>query len=160
MICDNCKVNNASLMYKQIIDGEELEYNLCNVCAKKLDDELLFLEIFKEFFADFGNGGLSNNRTNIKCNKCGNTLENIKNSGKMGCENCYKLFKNNILPIIKNIQFDNKHTGKATKNLEDEIKLKNELNTLKQKLKEAVVNEDYELAITLRDKIKEIEKGD
>ncbi|MDE6357437.1 MAG: UvrB/UvrC motif-containing protein, partial [Eubacteriales bacterium] len=37
---------------------------------------------------------------------------------------------------------------------------KNELNTLKQKLKEAVANEDYELAITLRDKIKEIEKGD
>ena len=76
----------------------------------------------------------------------------------MGCDNCYKLFKENILPIVKNIQFDNKHTGKIIKALKSEIKIKNELQSLKRQLKDAVEIEDYELAIVIREKIKEIEK--
>lgn len=158
MICENCKINNATLRYKHSIGDKEIDYNLCNICAKKLDKELLFLQIFKDFFADFGNNNLSSKEINITCNKCGNTLENIKNSGKMGCDNCYKLFKENILPIVKNIQFDNKHTGKIIKALKSEIKIKNELQSLKRQLKDAVEIEDYELAIVIREKIKEIEK--
>lgn len=158
MICDNCKINNATLNYKQIVNGQKLEYNLCSNCAKKFEKDLLFSNMFKDFFISFENNNFNSSKNILKCEKCGNTLNNIKNTGKMGCDNCYKVFKNNIFPIIKNFQFDNVHIGKGTK-YNKENKIQNELKDLKLKLKQAIELENYELAITLRDKIKELEGG-
>lgn len=163
MFCDNCKIKNATFVYKEIINGENIQYNLCGECAKKLNKNLMFLDMFKDFFLDFETINFQNNNLNIKCEKCGNTIENIKNTGKIGCENCYTTFKNDILSIIKNIQFDNKHIGKSlNKNIDnsktEKHSLQKTLEDLRKKLKKAVEIEDYELAITLRDKIKEIEK--
>lgn len=164
MLCDNCKLNTATILYKHFVDNQEISYNLCNLCYKKLDDQVLFFDIFKDLFLDLSSYPSNSFYSDIVCDNCGNTLEHIKNSGKMGCFNCYSTFKQNILPIIKNIQFDNTHTGKLfnstiNKNQYDKNYNDNYINSLKQKLKTAVDMEDYELAIKIRDEIKNIKKG-
>lgn len=164
MFCDNCKIKNASIFYNQNINGENKQYNLCYECSKKINEDVIFFDIFKDFFFNFNNFEFSGENLRFKCEKCGNTLEDIKNTGKMGCENCYILFKENILPIIKNIQYDNKHIGKSFDIIDKNNKKENfekdtYKNNLKQDLKKAIEIEDYELAIILRDKIREIEKG-
>ncbi len=157
MLCDNCKINKASIEYTQNINNNTLHYNLCTFCYKNFEAEFLLLEIFKDFFVDF-----ENIKNDIQCEKCGNTLNNIKNTGKMGCANCYKVFNKNILQIIKNIHFDSFHYGKVPKKF-DKIDLqkehtKKQIEDLKQKLNDAIKQENYEMAIILRDKIKKFEK--
>ncbi|HOV70023.1 MAG TPA: UvrB/UvrC motif-containing protein, partial [Clostridia bacterium] len=65
-------------------------------------------------------------------------------------------FRSHLLPVIKNIHGSLQHldvnTVPVNKNTADV------LSQLKQELSEAVKREEYELAATLRDKIKELEK--
>lgn len=163
MLCDNCKSNSATLHYNQNINGEIKEYNLCENCANGLKTDILFSNMFKDFFSIIGNNLIYNQREDelnlIKCNFCGNDLNSFKRTGKMGCANCYDVFKEKIIPIIKNIQSDNNHTGKIPKKAGAELKIQRELKVLKENLEFALKNEDYEAAIIFRDEIKKIKGG-
>ena len=57
------------------------------------------------------------------------------------------------------MQAKNIHTGKVPKNLETYKPNLDNIDLLKEKLNIAIKNEDYEEAIKIRDKIKEIERG-
>lgn len=87
-----------------------------------------------------------------KCLGCGISLEEIRQIGKMGCVNCYSIFKNQInllLPQIQNGKI--KHCGKKPSS-------KSVVSDLKIQMNNAIKQEKYEEAAILRDKIKELEK--
>ena len=77
----------------------------------------------------------------------------------MGCTNCYNIFREKLNPIFNNMQEKNIHTGKTPKNLETYKPNLDSIETLKEKLNIAIKNEDYEQAIKIRDKIKQMERG-
>ena len=78
----------------------------------------------------------------------------------MGCSNCYDTFKDKLEPIFNDIQQKSIHIGKQPKNLEAYKPSTDSIELLKEKLNIAINNENYEEAIKLRDKIKELERGD
>ena len=97
---------------------------------------------------------------NLKCNKCNMTYQEFLDSGKFGCEECYKTFENKIDILLKRIQGTDRYIGKKAEHNESnsvqETKTDNKLEKLQQDLKKAIKEERYEDAAKIRDEIKKI----
>lgn len=89
---------------------------------------------------------------NIACPKCGWTLLKLNETGRVGCNECYNVFKSYLLPSITNYHSANKHIGKKPKP-KSRVELIEEIQV---KLQEAIKNEQYEDAAKLRDELKKI----
>ena len=77
----------------------------------------------------------------------------------MGCNRCYEVFREHLEPTLRRIHGNTVHTGKLPKKGAGKIKLQRQIEQLKSELQAAVVNEQYEKAAELRDRIKELEKS-
>ena len=182
MLCNNCGKREANVRYSENINGVKRELNLCEECSKKLgignmdfSMPIDFSSFFGDFIEDFTTPEfmpLFNDIKSLKCDKCGYTFDDIANTGKLGCANCYDVFESRLDPIIKKIQGSNMHIGRLGKVSENTInenysKVKtdtknkiDEISKLKEDLKLAIKEERYEDAAKLRDEISNKEKGD
>lgn len=190
MLCDNCKKREANVKYSENINGRKRELNLCEECSKKLGISGIdfsmpidFSSFFGEFMEDFTTPEfmpLFNEIKALKCNNCGYTFEDIANTGKLGCGDCYEVFEERLDPIIRRIQGANHHIGRVGKIIDRKIdqknsdktdnkkgevkqtkkgKKENQLEKLQEELKQAIKEERYEDAAKIRDEIKKTEKG-
>lgn len=177
MICENCGKKQANIKYTEVINGKKTEMHLCEECSQKLGiDEIDFsmpsLD-FSSFFGDlineYGESEFLPNfiqEKELKCKKCGMTFEEFTNTGKFGCDECYKTFSKKIDSILKNIHGDNKHIGSIGQINETNenntkvninIQTNSKLDNLREKLKQLVKEEKYEEAAKIRDEIKKEE---
>jgi protein-arginine kinase activator protein McsA len=76
---------------------------------------------------------------------------------KLGCSECYKVFRGPVTETLRQIHPSTVHVGKIPSKSGEELKLKRKYETLKQELSAAVKNEDYETAAKLHKQIREIE---
>ena len=178
MLCDNCGKREANVRYQENINGRKKELNLCTECSKKLGIDQFdfsmpidFASFFGGFFEDIANQQFMpffDEIKALKCNSCGNTFDDILKTGRLGCQNCYDTFEEQINPIIRRIQGADRHIGRigkisdnkvvSSEEAKPETKEVSELEKLKQDLKKAIEEERYEDAAKLRDKIKKLEK--
>lgn len=183
MLCENCGKRQANVRYSENINGIKRELNLCEECSKKLgighmdfSMPIDFSSFFGEFMEDFATPEfmpLLNEIKTLKCDQCGYTFDDIANTGKLGCGNCYDVFEERLDPIIKKIQGSNQHIGRVGKIIDNKIDKKIEkkaedkkektsenveINKLQEELKKAIKEERYEDAAKIRDEIKEISK--
>lgn len=188
MLCDNCGKREASIRYSENINGKKKELNLCEECSHKLGINHMdfsmpidFSSFFGEFMEDFGTPEfmsmpIFNEIKALKCDSCGYTFQDIANTGKLGCGNCYEVFEDRLDPIIRRIQGANRHVGRMGKIIDHKIDKKmenqtsskkedlnsktvqtskeNELEKLQEQLKQAIKEEKYEDAAKIRDEIK------
>ncbi len=104
MLCDKCKKNTATVFYKQVINGEVTEMNLCADCANSMGTKMSMS--FDNIFQGFLDGFLGNevpNKSNshvFKCPSCSTTFEDFRNTGRFGCVDCYNTFREQILHSI------------------------------------------------------------
>lgn len=189
MLCDNCGKREANVRYSENINGRRKELNLCEECSQKLGISHMdfsmpidFSSFFGEFMEDFATPEfmpLLNEIKALKCNNCGSTFEDIANTGRLGCGNCYDVFEERLDPIIRRMQGANRHVGRVGKIIDSKInekianqstqkkekpnklednKKENQLEKLQEQLKQAIKEEKYEEAAKIRDEIKKIEK--
>ncbi len=90
------------------------------------------------------------------CPVCGITFFEFRNHGRLGCPHDYECFGAELAPLLVNIHGDVEHKGKRPKRASANAESGRQLIRLRRELKEAVDQEDYELASVLRDKIKEL----
>ncbi len=166
MLCQHCQKNEATTHVKTMINGEYAEYRLCPECAH----ELGYDSMFSDFTADFGgllgsffSAALPARSGATHCKLCGSTMHDIKNTGKVGCAECYDTFFSELMPTIRNVHGNTEHIGKRPvieyeKVEEDQSDRKeSSLEDLKSQLRQAIEDENFERAAELRDKIKEME---
>lgn len=194
MLCDNCGKREANVRYSENINGKTKELNLCEECSKKLgitemdfNMPIDFSSFFGEFMEDFATPEfmpLFNEVKALKCKNCGYTFDDIVNTGKLGCEDCFDVFEDKLDPIIKKIQGANRHVGRIGKllnesnsnegsiknaNVKEDIQTTDELQKdskanskemeierLQRELKNAIKEERYEDAAKIRDEIKKL----
>lgn len=161
MKCSNCGKNNANISYKQNINGEITNLNLCESCAKKLGIFNSFDDIFTPMVLDLD----FVLPEEIKCKNCGYTLSKYKSTGLFGCPDCYNTFKDEIDSMLlkiqgKNRNIESKDERKIIRNVKEKIKTKkkSEVEELKDELQRLIKEEKFEDAAIVRDKIKAIEK--
>ena len=181
MLCDNCKENEASVKYTEIINGNKREMMLCEECSRKLGINNMNLKLpidFSSFFGDLISEyeqseflPLFNPEKELKCNTCNLTYKEFLNTGKLGCADCYDAFADRINTVLKRIQGSTEYLGRKSENqvnnIKDKIEIKKKkepsskeekINAMQEKLKEAIKDERYEDAAKIRDEIKKIEK--
>ena len=165
MLCQNCGKYEATTHVKRIINGETAEAHLCTDCANALGYTDVFggfTNTFSDFLGSFFGeptvGALSS-RT-VRCEKCGSTFNDIVNSGKIGCADCYRSFYDKLLPSLQRIHGKTRHEGKTPKAVKVETdSTESKISRLEKELKDAVERQDFEKAARIRDEIKAIKEG-
>lgn len=163
MMCDRCGQRQATIYLTKVVNGNKTELHLCKQCAEQGDSEF-----FKDMSLVNILANLANAQTRpteavppVVCPDCGYDLERFRREGRLGCEQCYKQFAADLLPMMRKIHGSLQHTGKRpgafTRNVSIEKKKVSRLDELRQQLKLAVKAEEYEKAAGLRDEIRAME---
>lgn len=156
MLCEKCGKNHATTHIKTVVNGIVREYNLCGECAAK--SGYATNSITGMLASMLGDMSLPTVTKQKRCDVCGATFSDIAKSGKMGCNECYNTFREEILPYIKRVHGATNHAGKIPNRAPLIVKPKEKtVSDLRQELSRLVAEEKYEQAAVIRDKIKEME---
>ena len=161
MKCEKCNERQANTHIKKIVNGAVTEYYLCDKCANELGElNLSFENDFDDFFGGFfgKTNQLLGKPVSASCSLCGLTLSEFMKSGRLGCPNCYDAFSEYLREPLKRIHGEASHKGKVPKKDEEKITAQSKIKLLKDELNCAVLNEEFEKAAELRDKIKALLK--
>lgn len=165
MLCQNCGKYDATTHVKRIINGEAAEAHLCGDCARALGYTDVFGgfsntfgDLLGSFFGEVPKSTLTTRA--VRCEKCGNTFNDIVNSGKIGCADCYVTFYDKLLPSLQRIHGKTRHEGKKPTIIKAEVtNSANPIEELEEQLKIAINEQNFEKAAELRDKINELKEG-
>lgn len=163
MICQSCGKKNAVTHIKQIVNGEIEEYYLCADCAAKLG----YGGLFGGFSLNIGDliGSTSNEAlrraaaAEKRCPCCGCTFSDLVRSGRVGCAQCYEVFRDRLLPSIQRIHGHTHHVGRVPVSASKKAQQSVRLEEARRKLAKAIEEENFEEAVTLRDEIRAIEEN-
>ena len=161
MNCDRC---GAPSVYHStlIVNGVSKNTNLCRECALK---EGVFNQqktsLFDEMFASFGDMIGFEQVDNISCPVCKTTLREFKSLGKLGCPNCYDVFREEITKIIKRIAPFETHKQDTikTKAKPEKLSKEDKIKSLREEMKLAVSEERYEDAAKIKKQITKLESA-
>lgn len=161
MLCSNCSAKEASFHYKYIVNGKKSEIHLCSDCAKNLgyikeqDSFFSHNNFLGDFFSLPSFHGTA--AETASCPVCKTAYRDIRRSGYVGCDKCYESFAETIDSMLAKIQPSTVHKGKLSGAEGKKIERENTLKNLKEELSRAIIDEKYEQAAVIRDKIRELE---
>ncbi|MCF6176525.1 MAG: UvrB/UvrC motif-containing protein [Victivallaceae bacterium] len=181
MICEICKKNPATIHIQEIVDNQKKSMHICAECAeKKSAPQLLFdgnfnlAEVLYNITEHMGLPGFElgasskkNEETETQeqakatCMKCGWTLSQLRKTGRLGCSQCYKSFRDVLDDAFDTMHRGKLHVGKKPGGKIDESStVMLEIMNMKKELEELVQREEYEKAAVVRDKINALTKGE
>lgn len=162
MLCDKCGKKEAVAYTAVNINNHVSEMHLCDECYKKYGG---LTNIWDAVGAGLGTlfGGFSADKSPAAkkqqlCPKCGTTFDEFLKTSYLGCENCYKEFAASLRPVIMNTQGKLQHVGKIP-NPTEEDNVRREYQRLQRDLQQAVAEERYEEAASIKRAISELDKG-
>jgi protein arginine kinase activator len=165
MQCDNCGERPAAIHLTQIVDNSVTTAHLCEQCAaeKGVQTGATIAKFpLSGFLASVGQGAaavLPEAADAGACGSCGATLQDFRETGRLGCAHCYATFETHLRELLRRIHGATHHTGKlyletAPTTASDTPRL---LTELRDRLRRAVEAENFELAAELRDRIRGLE---
>ena len=180
MLCESCKKRTATVFYNENINGKARAYSLCGECAAKLREQgelqqissMLggitppFSALHDDLFGGFfGIPGAVGGVTKKKCTGCGSTYGDIAACGRVGCPECYTVFREELARSIRSIHGTTAHTGGVPAKYRERQARATRLKQLRAELDAAVQKEDFERAATRRDELRKLQaenerKGD
>ncbi len=109
----------------------------------------------------------------LQCPHCGYQLSFFRQNGRLGCTKCYESFKTVLDPLVSSIHGNVRHIEEGEKvgkfesvvptpgvdsgnSAEERRSQKPEIKALREKITQAIQNEQYEEAARLRDEIKKL----
>ena len=87
------------------------------------------------------------------CPNCGCALSEFKTNGRLGCAQCYATFQNDIDILLTQVHGSTLHKGKLYRKYDAGRTPATDVNRLRGELNEAIKNENFELAASIRDAI-------
>lgn len=164
MLCQRCKKNEAKIHLVKMVNSKKSEVWLCEECARALSNNSFFTMISQgdmnslekmigEYFGEEQNVEV---KVDIICKNCGTTYSQYKESGVLGCPECYESFKEYLSPVIEQIHGRYEYKGKVPPKKLKEESVTDTLKSLKLELQKCIIKEEYEKAAVIRDKINEI----
>ncbi|WP_019420663.1 UvrB/UvrC motif-containing protein [Paenibacillus sp. OSY-SE] len=174
MICQQCGQKPATLHFTKIINGQKTEFHICESCAREKGEWIPgtsngfsihnLLSGLLDFDLSGGDSGTSgtahaNKPQATRCEKCGLTYSQFSKLGRFGCDECYSFFGDRLDPLLKRVHGNTVHIGKIPKRGGGRIQRKRELEDLKKQLQLSIMNEEFEQAAKLRDRIRDLEKN-
>jgi len=168
MLCQHCKQNEATTHIRRVVNGTAEEFHLCAVCAKESGIAQLAVPEFGFQLSDLFSGFLGSSLRGqglpspVRCALCGSSLNEIIQSSRVGCAQCYETFSEQLQPTLQRIHGALRHTGKAPEAdpaVAERKQRQARIEQLRGEITQAVQDEDYERAAMLRDEIRTLEEG-
>lgn len=123
MLCEKCKIREATIQYTEVVNGNREEHHFCAQCAREMD----FGQVSALFDGEFpfgkilsallGEEGQSDDPafTQIVCPNCGTSYQQFVDESRFGCADCYEVFDLLIRDSILKLQGSETHKGKRPK---------------------------------------------
>lgn len=157
MKCQHCHKQAILHVTELISDDHFEELHLCDDCAQKylFDSPNVTSPLDNLPMEEASQLSELNEK---ECEVCGLKFVEFRNTGRLGCPHDYNSFQFELTPLLESIHGGSLHEGKVPRR-QPEVRAPNqELTQLRKKLQTAVVEEDYEEAARLRDRIRELEQ--
>jgi protein arginine kinase activator len=168
--CEHCGERPAAIHLTTIVDNEVTEQHLCEICAaeKGVQTEATVAKFpLGDFLASMGKGAaaqLPADRDTGVCESCGATLQDFRDSGRLGCPHCYVTFETHLRTLLRRIHGASRHVGQAYvapavagAAVPVPAEAPPALAELREALRRAVEAENFEQAARLRDEIRDLE---
>ncbi|MBC8202414.1 MAG: UvrB/UvrC motif-containing protein [Planctomycetes bacterium] len=95
------------------------------------------------------------------CPDCGMALADYKEKALLGCPECYVTFKEQLIPVIANLQEKHtQHVGRSPRRASADIDRHIAIRRLLSDLERAVTQEAYEEAADIRDTLRDLHQKD
>ena len=164
MKCEVCHQREATIAYTHVVESEKKTLHLCSACVSQQKAR----ENAKEQQAAAGSAATKKvkaelnqlggeGEADVECIRCGMTYEEFRKAGRFGCHTCYEAFDAQLERLMKRIHGTVGHQGKGLVERREPFHPEEELEKLRQELRDAVAAEAYEKAAGLRDRIRELE---
>src|SRR3989338_6511730 len=161
MTCNACGQNEATIHLTEILNDQMIEVHLCEGCAEQKGSDFKTYFDFNKVIAsltDLGAEVTTEQTGKIVCPSCGMSYEDFARTGRLGCAVCYQSFEKVLIPLVKRLQREIRHTGKIPAQAPDEVKSREELRDLHERLQKCIGSESFEEAAKIRDQIRVLEE--
>jgi protein arginine kinase activator len=164
MSCDQCHEREAVIHLTQIVNEQVTTLHLCERCAAEKGVESpggVAKTPLGSFLAAMGQD-LSESvpvaRTGETCARCGASLQDFRESGRLGCPECYRSFEVPLRDLLRRLHGSTHHMGERYAERDGEaVDGKPKTAELREQLRLAVETENFELAAELRDRLRVLE---
>ncbi len=156
MICENCGERDAVVHLTQIEDAQVTTVHLCERCAAErgVEPPPAGKTPLGSFLAAIGDSEAPPDGALERCPGCGATFANFRETGRLGCAECWTAFEAPLRELVRRLHGSTVHVGEryvsrgtiATPSAEED---------LRERLRLAVETENFELAAELRDRLRQ-----
>ena len=164
MECDSCHERDAVVHLTQIVNEQVTTLHLCERCAAEKGVESAgsvaakseigsFLAAMTKGLPDHGLVPTTGERHT--CLRCGATLQDFRESGRLGCADCWHAFEGPLRDLLRRLHGSTVHMGERyARHAEVDGDPARRAAELKEQLRLAVETENFELAAELRDRLR------
>ena len=104
MLCEECKVNEASYTLSVMVGDEVTTRHLCGDCMAKMNMNIASGNI-KSLLSSIlsaitGNDTPEEKQAEVVCPRCRTTLSQCTKTGHLGCPACYEAFHEQLQPML------------------------------------------------------------
>jgi protein arginine kinase activator len=164
MSCDQCREREAVIHLTQIVNEQVTTLHLCERCAAEKGVESpsgVVKTPLGSFLAAMGKNlpeTVAAPRSGETCGRCGGSLQDFRESGRLGCPECYRSFEVPLRDLLRRLHGSTHHVGEryaehGAAPADGQV----ESAELREQLRLAVETENFELAAELRDRLRVME---
>jgi protein arginine kinase activator len=167
MKCSHCGEREGVVSLTQVKEGEVHTASLCAQCAAEKGIETGFAMAdtpLGGFLAKLGESADPDApllaALEVRCTGCNATLRDFRETGRVGCSECYQAFDAPLRELLRRLHGSTHHTGMQYQRGEAPAPRPEPGRTdleLKEQLRRAVESEQFELAAELRDRLRDRE---
>ena len=165
MSCEQCREREAVIHLTQIVNEQVTTLHLCERCAAEKGVESPGSQPktpLGTFLAAMGQElpeqAPTAPRTGESCSRCGGSLQDFRESGRLGCPDCYRSFEVPLRDLLRRLHGSTHHMGERYNDREPApIQERPQAAELREQLRLAVETENFELAAELRDRLRVLE---
>jgi protein arginine kinase activator len=159
--CQNCGQAPAKVHLKKWENNIETDVSLCESCAEergfapgggKKSGLVQTLGDMLEGMEGVGEGTVGS----VQCRICGLLYSTFRQTGRLGCPQCYVAFEKQLKPLLRRVHGAVRHTGKSPAGDDAHATRRKELRRLQEEMERAVDKEEFERAAALRDEIRSL----
>ncbi|MCI2900135.1 UvrB/UvrC motif-containing protein [Staphylococcus hominis] len=175
MLCENCHLNEAEVKLTVKSKDGTSEKWVCSECAQgeqpwnqqehaashsEFQDDIEEAFVVKQILQHLATKhGLNFHEVAFqeekRCPTCNMTLKDIAHVGKFGCANCYAVFKEDIVDIVRRVQGGQfEHVGKMPRSSHHKLAIKKQIEEKTNYLNILIEKQKFEEAAVIRDEIK------
>jgi protein arginine kinase activator len=164
MSCDQCHEREAVIHLTQIVNEQVTTLHLCERCAAEKGVESpggVAKTPLGSFLAAMGKGLPEPEpvaQAGESCPRCGASLQDFRESGRLGCPECYRAFEVPLRDLLRRLHGSTHHVGERYAERDGAAGEERQTTAeLREQLRLAVETENFELAAELRDRLRVME---